>query len=249
MSSQILGSTESLPIDELETYHKNPRRGDTETIAQSLRANGQFRPLVVNRGTHTGRPYEVLAGNHTLLAARTLDGTQDAFPRLDCYVIDVDDDHARRIVLADNKTSDLATYDHQALAQLLDELEDGITGTGYDEDDLADLAAEIEEHEYAAAAAAAADTETTNPTNTPTQNPTGLLGGNNITDRKEQYAERATRLIALTYTHPEYIWVVQQLDTYLKNHPTLEQTHPAALTHLLAQANNTTPPTTNQEEN
>lgn len=26
MSSQILGSTESLPIDELETYHKNPRR-------------------------------------------------------------------------------------------------------------------------------------------------------------------------------------------------------------------------------
>lgn len=135
MSSQVLGSTESLPTEQLTTYHKNPRQGDTETIAQSLRANGQFRPLVVNRGTHTGRPYEVLAGNHTLLAARELSGTEDAFPRLDCYVIDVEEDHARRIVLADNRTGDLATYDDKLLLELL-ETADTVAGTGYKQEDL-----------------------------------------------------------------------------------------------------------------
>lgn len=135
MSSQALGTTQTLPTTKLTTYHQNPRQGDTETIAQSLRKNGQFRPLVVNKGTHTGRPYEVLAGNHTLLAARTLDNTQDAFPRLDCYVIDVDEDHARRIVLADNRTGDLATYDDGILLELL-ETADTVAGTGYKQEDL-----------------------------------------------------------------------------------------------------------------
>lgn len=135
MSSQTLGTTKSLPTEQLTTYHQNPRQGDTETIAQSLRKNGQFRPLVVNKGTHTGRPYEVLAGNHTLLAARTLDGTQDAFPRLDCYVIDVEEDHARRIVLADNRTSDLATYDNHELIELLTATDD-LAGTGWAEEDI-----------------------------------------------------------------------------------------------------------------
>lgn len=135
MSSQILGTTESLPTEQLTTYHQNPRQGDTETIAQSLRKNGQFRPLVVNKGTHTGRPYEVLAGNHTLLAARELDGTEDAFPRLDCYVIDVEEDHARRIVLADNRTSDLASYDNHELIELLTATDD-LAGTGWEEEDI-----------------------------------------------------------------------------------------------------------------
>ena len=139
MCSQVLGTTESLPTEQLTTYHQNPRQGDTGTIAESLRTNGQFRPLVVNKGTHTGRPYEVLAGNHTLLAARELDGTQDAFPRLDCYVIDVEEDHARRIVLADNRTSDLATYDNHELVELLTATDD-LAGTGWVEDDIELLA-------------------------------------------------------------------------------------------------------------
>lgn len=146
-----LGQTRTLPVTELHTHHNNPRRGDVTTIAHSLATNGQFRPLVVNAGTHTGRPNEVLAGNHTLQAARTLAENGDArFTALDCYVIDVDDDAATRIVLADNRTADLGSYDDAVLLDLLDGLDD-IDGTGYaDEDvemlrDLADDAPTLDE--------------------------------------------------------------------------------------------------------
>ena len=42
-------------IDSLTPYHQNPRQGDTAAIAESLRVNGQYRPIVVNLGTRTGR--------------------------------------------------------------------------------------------------------------------------------------------------------------------------------------------------
>jgi ParB-like chromosome segregation protein Spo0J len=57
---------------ELRTYQRNPRQCDPTAIARSLAVNGQYRPIVVNKGTYTGRPNEVLAGNHTLIAARDL---------------------------------------------------------------------------------------------------------------------------------------------------------------------------------
>lgn len=126
---------QKIPTNQLTTYHQNPRKGNINTLKQSLKTNRQFRPLVVNKGTHTGRPNEILVGNHTYLAAVSLDGTPDEFPTLDCYVIDVDDQQAQRIVLADNRTSDLATYDNDTLLELL-ETTDDLDGTGYEEDDL-----------------------------------------------------------------------------------------------------------------
>lgn len=53
----IQGMTE-FNVDELAGYHRNPRRGDVDAIARSLAVNGQYRPIVVNIGTHTGRPLE-----------------------------------------------------------------------------------------------------------------------------------------------------------------------------------------------
>lgn len=157
MTTQHVGTPQRLPIDDLTPYHENPRRGDVSAIADSLRAHGQFRPLVVNRGTDTGRPWEVLAGNHTLMAALSLDGSGHEFRTLDCYVVDVDADEARRIVLADNRTSDLGAYDDAALLDMLQGMDD-LTGTGYDDDALADLldgmADEDERVEYAAGALA-----------------------------------------------------------------------------------------------
>lgn len=122
-------------VAELHTYHRNPRRGDVEAIRASLAVNGQYRPLVVNRGTHTGRPAEVLAGNHTLMAAR-----EAGWPDVAVCWVDVDDDHAGRIVAADNRTADLGDYDNAALAALLGELPD-LAGTGYTDADLAALLA------------------------------------------------------------------------------------------------------------
>jgi len=40
----------------LHGYHKNARRHAEEALRESLRVNGQYRPVVTNRGTHTGRP-------------------------------------------------------------------------------------------------------------------------------------------------------------------------------------------------
>ena len=126
-------------VNELASYHKNPRRGDVDAIARSLEVNGQYRPIVVNIGTHTGRPLEVLAGNHTLAGARQL-----GWPTIQATTVDVDDLAAARIVAADNRTADLGGYDDQVLAELLQQLADddmGLDGTGYTDDALEALLA------------------------------------------------------------------------------------------------------------
>lgn len=125
-----------LPLADLHPFHKNPRKGNVQVIADSLRVNGQYKPIVVNRGTLTGRPNEILAGNHTYAAAHRLGwGTMDA------VLIDVDEEQAQRIVVADNRSSDLGTYDNELLAELLDGLAD-LDGTGYTAADLEALTQE-----------------------------------------------------------------------------------------------------------
>src|SRR5438552_16588170 len=106
--------TRAVPIDEPRLYPDNPRRGDLEAIKESLARNGQYRPIVVNERTG-----EVLAGNHTLRAAREL-----GWKTIDVTYVDADPERAKRIVLADNRTNDLAGYDSEALVELLEELPD-----------------------------------------------------------------------------------------------------------------------------
>jgi hypothetical protein len=137
-----IGTFESgVSLRGLKYYHQNPRRGNVEKVAESLKFNGQFKPIVVNRGTHTGRKNEILAGNHTTKAARSL-----GWPRLDVMWVDVDEDRARAIVLADNGSTDDATYDVQILSGLLEQQKnslDGLIGTTYNDDTLRKLTVEI----------------------------------------------------------------------------------------------------------
>lgn len=123
----------TVPLDELRTYHQNPRRGDTAAIASSLKNRGQYKPIVVNVGTHTGRAMEILAGNHTYLAARSLD-----WPTIDIVEVDVPDDEAAQIVVADNKLADLGAYDDADLLATL-ELAGSLEATGYTDQDMTDL--------------------------------------------------------------------------------------------------------------
>jgi len=129
----------NVKTSELRTFHLNPRKGDVEAIRLSLRVNGQYRPIVANRGTHTGRKNEVLAGNHTLLAAR-----DEGWERIAVAWVDVDNDQCARIVAADNRTADLGTYDDHALLELLSGLDD-LAGTGYDPGDLDALSSILNE--------------------------------------------------------------------------------------------------------
>lgn len=140
MTTHHIGEPATLPVNQLNCFHKNPRRGDVDAIKGSLAANGQYRPIVVNKGTHTGRLYEVLAGNHTLMACRELaEDDPDGWGEIACFIVDVDDDRASRIVLADNRTADLGGYDNDELLELLDGLEgdtltEQLAGTAYSED-------------------------------------------------------------------------------------------------------------------
>ncbi|MFF0409649.1 ParB N-terminal domain-containing protein [Kitasatospora sp. NPDC004745] len=128
----------AVPIGDLNRYYRNPRRGDVAAVAESLSVNGQFKPIVVNRGSHTGRLNEILAGNHTHEAA-----LQRGWEQIAVTWVDVDDEAAARIVVVDNRTSDLAGYDTALLADILSDLPD-LDGTGYDQDDLDGLLDDVE---------------------------------------------------------------------------------------------------------
>jgi ParB-like chromosome segregation protein Spo0J len=128
MAENIHVDTEIVEITVLKPYPKNPRRGDVEEIAKSLKVNGQYKPIVVNRRDST-----ILAGNHTWRAARSLGWTHIAVS-----YVDVDEFGAQKIVLADNRTSDMSSYDDTKLLELLESLPD-LEGTGFKEVDLDQL--------------------------------------------------------------------------------------------------------------
>jgi ParB-like chromosome segregation protein Spo0J len=122
----LLTKIERVPVDSLTLYPGNPRVGNIDAIAESLRENQQYAPLVVQASTR-----HVLAGNHTLKAARKL-----GWAEVDVVLVDVDDPQAARIVLSANRTADLGGYDDDALAQLLASLDGDYAGTGYTPEDL-----------------------------------------------------------------------------------------------------------------
>ena len=136
-----IGGLETVSTKDLNVYYKNARRGNVDLIMESMETNGVYKPLVVNRGTKTGRPMEVLCGNHSLMAIRRLadeNPRDERWQTVDVYVIDVDEQQAARTVIADNKSSDEATYEVEELVNLLTELPD-LAGTGFDRDELDEL--------------------------------------------------------------------------------------------------------------
>ena len=124
---------QTIDIDSIQPHSKNVRQGDIGAISESLKAHGQYRPIVVDERTG-----QILAGNHTWKAAKALGWSQ-----IQASIIETkDDDEALRILLADNKANDLAMYDTGSLEELLKELsesEQGLEGTLFDLADIDDL--------------------------------------------------------------------------------------------------------------
>jgi ParB-like chromosome segregation protein Spo0J len=115
--------TRDIPLAELTPFPGNARRGNVSKIRESIRKNGQYRSLVVR---HVPDGLIILAGNHTFQALRA-----EGSPTARCEVIRCDDDEARRINLADNRLSDMAEDDPDALVELLSYLEGDYEGTGW----------------------------------------------------------------------------------------------------------------------
>jgi len=120
----------AVPIDEVHPLEGNPRRGNIAAVAASLTEFGQIKPIVVR--AQTG---EILAGNHTWRAAKSLGWTHIAISSLD-----VDEITAKAIVLVDNRTSDLGEYDQEDLLNLLADVADAdlelLAATAYSEEDI-----------------------------------------------------------------------------------------------------------------
>ena len=129
--------TEFVNIDELTPHPRNyvnHPADQLEHIAESIRANGIYRNVVIaNDGT-------ILAGHGVVAAARQMEYTVIPVIRL---TIDPDDARALKLLASDNEISNLGEVNDRALTELLKEVKDtnptGLLGTGYDDRMLANL--------------------------------------------------------------------------------------------------------------
>lgn len=124
-----------IPINELVLLPGNPREGDVGAISVSLARFGQQKTITVNdQGV-------VLAGNHTVQAAQALGWTHIAAAQSE-----LQGGEQNAYALADNRLSDLATYNDQALYDMITDVYEqtgSLEGIGYDDDDLNELAANL----------------------------------------------------------------------------------------------------------
>lgn len=125
-------------IDTPKPYESNPRNNEKAVakVADSLRAFGWQQPVVVDEDM------VVLAGHTRLLAAKSLGYTQVPIK----VAAGLDDAQKVSYRIADNKTSEFATWDKELLAQefqLLAELDADMSETGYDLDEIARINEEL----------------------------------------------------------------------------------------------------------
>jgi DNA modification methylase len=137
LNAQIINigdKVEMVATGDLSCHPDNPRRGNIDEIRSSIRINGFYGALVVQRSTG-----HILAGNHRFMAAQA-----EGLDKVPVIFVDASDDDAKAILVGDNRLSDLAENDPELLVALLQAIqsrEQGLTGTGYSDDDLAALLA------------------------------------------------------------------------------------------------------------
>lgn len=121
-------STKAVPIDSLTPHPDNPRVGNVAAIVESIQTNGFFGTVIVQKDKNV-----ILAGTHRWKAAK-----EAGMTKIPVTFVDVDEAQAKRILLADNRTSDLAGYDDNVLANLLRDIGEPV-GTGFTTTDVEDL--------------------------------------------------------------------------------------------------------------
>jgi ParB-like chromosome segregation protein Spo0J len=117
---------------------RNPRKHDDEQItrlAASLRRDGQTKPLLVRRENRM-----IIAGHGIHQAAQMI-----GLDRLRVVLLDVDQEAANRIMLADNRHSDQSTADNARVTDLLREIDQADwLATGYSDNEAQKLFDKIE---------------------------------------------------------------------------------------------------------
>ena len=180
--------SKSVAVESLKEFTGNPRKGNIKELVESLKANGQYKPIVVQKSTK-----QILAGNHLWKAAKEL-----GWAEINIVEIDVDDANAKKIVATDNRLADLGGYDEKLLLDLLGDID--LTGTGYVPADVDDLLALIEEQSAPSWNIAGEDGHQENVAVRPS-----------LAERAERYQERTIRLLMCEYPNPKYIWIIEAL--------------------------------------
>ncbi len=146
-------------IGSLTPHGRNPRQGDVGAVMESIARNGWY-GAVLAYVPESGEGVTIIVGEHRWRAlgelqrhGMDLDGKSLTYAELAARVPlpvngkvpvivrrDLTDAQALRIMLADNRTSDVADYDTAALAEMLQAMaaegEAGLSGSGWDGDAL-----------------------------------------------------------------------------------------------------------------
>lgn len=192
---------------ELSLLHADPSNArahgemNLDAIEGSLRRFGQAEPLVVQ--ATTGR---VIGGNGRLVAMKRLGWTE-----CDVVELEIDDLQATALAIALNRTGELAEWDEQTLARLLEELRsaDALAGVGFTDADIDDLLREIDN---AAVTEPVEDPGPDDPPDDPVSRPGDLwlLGDHRLLCGDSTSASDVARLMgedkaALAATDPPYL--------------------------------------------
>lgn len=132
----------AVPIGTLHHQEGNARLHDErnlEAIKASLQQFGQQKPIVY---AVRGRKRIVVAGNGCLAAARAL-----GWKTIAAVPTTLEEAKARKFALADNRSSDLSTFDGELLAAELAALQaegEDLAGLGFSDEELSELLAQLE---------------------------------------------------------------------------------------------------------
>ncbi|WP_336214804.1 ParB/RepB/Spo0J family partition protein [Nonomuraea sp. LPB2021202275-12-8] len=115
-------------VSDLEPHPDNPHHGDVDVIVASIKKHGFYGSVVAQKSR-----MRIVAGEHRWRGA-----AKAGLKHVPTVIIDVDDETAQRIMLADNRLAEYGQYDDAKLAELLQSLPD-LDGTGWRGEDLSDL--------------------------------------------------------------------------------------------------------------
>lgn len=117
-----------LPLDQIKPYWNNPRVIPQEAIdalSTSIGSYGYLQPIVVDAD-------HVVVVGHTRLQALQQMGVTE----VPVYVTNLPEDKVREYRLVDNRTSELTTWDNEALVQELRRMEQGLLDQFFPDFDL-----------------------------------------------------------------------------------------------------------------
>lgn len=120
---------EAIPVGAIREHPENYNEGDTGAISRSLDSHGFFGAVLVQQSTGL-----ILVGNH-----RYREAVAKGALTLPGFMLDVSDDEAAEIMVADNWTTHQARFNEEKLLTLLTRARDsdrGLTGTAVSEDAL-----------------------------------------------------------------------------------------------------------------